>query len=699
LHNEKYAKALEENYTFGLNEIHRVPEIKLAYKLLNILEVTLGAVGSRLYYQLFKQVDKIPSYRVLLVASKPLKKFLKNSQGKRSVFTSIADLSITERRQLLHLLDQSSLAFHRRLSLSMKAFYSGMIYRGEVGNLIAKVDNLPQVKANNLPSVPEVHFSTHLKLNSKKHELQGEIDYLIIGSGVAGSILAHELYLAGKNVVVLEKGSFIQPSLYNARNINQHLRNSGVVTNSSGDTLVAMAQVAGGGSSVNYDLAFPVSHLSVLNHFKEWREAGLVSKSIFTEENLMRANSYVSNKIGVRTVSESEINNNNRKLQIGARALGRESTLMQLTTLSPEDMQKPENKDRATDKRSGLEVFLMPAMKDYKQIKKPVSLIVDVGAEKIIFDGNKAVGVEFKSYGNKSTSPLIKNDLYGFSFESEKKYRIYANNIILTAGAVGTTYLLKNSGIKNKNVGKGFVIHPVIPLVGRFDTIQDHYLGTQSSVYIGDQLKTKSNEEKDDYLIETSIYPVHKIAMAVPGSANEILEYIKDYRKMTGAGVILIDKPNPKNQIEFKRGKDDVVVKYQLSNSDKARFVKGIAGAAKILLASGAKEVILSTTEYYLSPDQRPIIRNNADIEMLEKNLKLNDTTMLILSGHIMSANKMGSHPDNSVIDHHFKVWGRESLYIADASIFPTSVGANPMMSIYTTSYLFAHHLLKLSTR
>ncbi len=39
-----------------------------------------------------------------------------------------------------------------------------------------------------------------------------------------------------------------------------------------------------------------------------------------------------------------------------------------------------------------------------------------------------------------------------------------------------------------------------------------------------------------------------------------------------------------------------------------------------------------------------------------------------------------------------FHVWGTEGLYVVDGSILPTSVGANPMQSIYTIAKIFADH-------
>jgi hypothetical protein len=53
----------------------------------------------------------------------------------------------------------------------------------------------------------------------------------------------------------------------------------------------------------------------------------------------------------------------------------------------------------------------------------------------------------------------------------------------------------------------------------------------------------------------------------------------------------------------------------------------------------------------------------------------------------------MGSSDVNSVVRRDFHVWGTKNLYVVDGSVFPTSIGANPMQSIYTFAKIFADHV------
>ena len=79
-------------------------------------------------------------------------------------------------------------------------------------NVIAPQDWIKQ----HYPVLPP----TQLRLERERHEIvstSGPIDYLIVGSGPAGSVLAHELRRDGKKVLLVERGSFIVPGSMETR--------------------------------------------------------------------------------------------------------------------------------------------------------------------------------------------------------------------------------------------------------------------------------------------------------------------------------------------------------------------------------------------------------------------------------------------------------------------------------------------------
>ena len=56
-------------------------------------------------------------------------------------------------------------------------------------------------------------------------------------------------------------------------------------------------------------------------------------------------------------------------------------------------------------------------------------------------------------------------------------------------------------------------------------------------------------------------------------------------------------------------------------------------------------------------------------------------------SAHVMGGCPMGNDPKKSVTNVDGKFHHLDNLYIMDGSLFPTSIGANPQLSIYGLAY------------
>lgn len=60
---------------------------------------------------------------------------------------------------------------------------------------------------------------------------------------------------------------------------------------------------------------------------------------------------------------------------------------------------------------------------------------------------------------------------------------------------------------------------------------------------------------------------------------------------------------------------------------------------------------------------------------------------------HVCGTARLGENPASSVCDQHQKVHGLDNLYIADSSVFPSSGGINPSLTIAALSLRLAQHL------
>jgi choline dehydrogenase-like flavoprotein len=267
--------------------------------------------------------------------------------------------------------------------------------------------------------------------------------------------------------------------------------------------------------------------------------------------------------------------------------------------------------------------------------------------------------------------------------------------VILAAGALGSPTVLLRSGLKNDQIGRGAVLHPSMPVMGRFDHPIDAMTGTEASVYVDDYLTDRG------YALESMADQPLYAALMSPGPALHSFEMIKAFRDLAGFGVMLIDTPQPGNRVLLDES-GAPQIDYTLSAADKQRFAEGIAQAIRVMFKAGAKEVYLPTTEDLLHGEgqqsegnsemgmQPQVLTSVEQAGLVQKNLEFIANRSVVTSAHMQATDKMGASPQNSVVGQDFHVWGTEDLYVVDGSVFPTSVGANPMQSIYTIAKIFA---------
>jgi len=227
-----------------------------------------------------------------------------------------------------------------------------------------------------------------------------------------------------------------------------------------------------------------------------------------------------------------------------------------------------------------------------------------------------------------------------------------------------------------------------MPVLGRFEHTIDALKGTQASVYVDDHLVDRG------YALESMSAPPAYAAVMSPGTATHTFQVVRSFRQLGGFGVMLIDTPSPDNRLVLDE-QGEPRIDYALSDPDKARFRQGVADAIRVMFLAGAKEVDLPTTENLLNVPRTEnidgaVLTDIRQADQAAKNLEFLPNRTILTSAHMQATDKMGADPASSVVGPDFHVWGTQNLYVVDGSVFPTSIGANPMQSIYTFAKIFA---------
>jgi len=597
-------------------------------------------------------------------------------------------LAASDRTAVIRILSECDNNSLRLLAARLRMLYLVGAYASPFGTAVAGVSPRPLlhpqiedfVKANT-PRFP-ASWLRYDRAAGRLEPASGEIDELIIGSGPAGSVLAHELARAGHRVLLVDQGPFVLPGSMDTRKPPQLEESGGVRFSTSGSVAFRSAEAVGGGTTVNIDLAFPPTHASVQHQIESWRREGRIPPEQFTYEALDRAYAWVQASVGTRTPTEAEINRNNHALWDGARRRGLHPKLYDLNSYAPGASPSP-----VTDKRSAVSQLLFDAMRD---ARNPLAVLPEVRAVRVLF-GHRgrtlvATGVALVARPTWEAQGVL-HDPLGFGLRPGDSVVVRARRVVLCAGTIGSATLLLASGISNPNIGRGVVAHIAMPVIGEFEQRIDALEGTLASVYVDDHAIA------DRYFFEAMAAGPEYLAIMTPGDGRQIYQVVRAYRNLAGFGVMLLDTPAPTNRIVLDP-KGRPVIRYDLGSKDRARMRLAVAEGIRVMFAAGAKRVLIPSSENLLgSGTEAPsglFMSDSSQADEVAKRLAFIPNRTALTSAHLQGSNKMGTSPTNSVVgpDHH--VWGTEALYVMDSSIFPSSIGANPMQSIYTFAKLLA---------
>ena len=246
-----------------------------------------------------------------------------------------------------------------------------------------------------------------------------------------------------------------------------------------------------------------------------------------------------------------------------------------------------------------------------------------------------------------------------------RDWEVRAKTVISAGGAFGTPELLLRSGLRHPALGRHLHIHPACWVGARYEEEVRGWDGVMQSYYVDEW-------EPEGILLEATFTPLSfGGAVAAGRRAPPSRTGSPDFGHIGSIGVHLHDHSAGRVGLTSN---GSLRLTYRLLEDEARRIQFGIARAAEIHFAAGATEVYPNVGPVSVIPRGR--------LEEFES-MGLKPADLRLEAFHPMSTRADGRRRRRRAsATSDGAVHGVAGLYVADASLLPTSVGVNPMMTI-----------------
>ncbi len=501
--------------------------------------------------------------------------------------------------------------------------------------------------------------------------LQLEADVVVVGSGAGGGVVAAELAKAGRKVLVVEAGPFVDESTMPRDELDAYGRlylNYGLLSTWDGAITMLAGSGVGGGTLVNWmtclDIPTDVRH--------EWaREHGLdgLDGTEWSDDLAV-----IERELGVRPATV--IPPKDDLIRRGAEALGWESGVINRNATACGDCGSCPFGCRRGSKQSGIRAHLGEAVAHGAQVldKARVRQVLLGGHE-----GGPVTGVLGTLAPADDPAPVA---------HQPRSFMVKAPQVVVAAGALRSPSILQASAIRHPSIGRYLRLHPV-PVIGAIhDEPVDMWRGTMQAVR-SMQFSHDAVEHRR-YVIESAPGHLGLMALILPWeSAANHADWMAQARHFSP--LIAVTRDGGEGRTTLTRA-GRVRIDYRLDSAGIKTARHALVSMARLARAGGARELL---SIGHPMPRHRvdgagDEDRRFAAFEETLRNTDFRPHRGTIASAHQMGTIRMGSDPKAHPADPRGRI--RRStdgtivpgLYVADTSTFPTGIGVNPMVGVMT---------------
>ena len=485
-----------------------------------------------------------------------------------------------------------------------------------------------------------------------------EADVAIVGTGAGGGIAAEILATSGLAVILVEEGPLSTARDFRMREAEAYstlYQESAARKTKDKSIGILQGRCVGGGTTVNWTSSFRTPETTLAYWHRTFGING------FSAADLAPWFARTEARLGIAHWDVPP-NANNEALARGAGKLGIKAVTIRRNV-----------KDCWNLGYCGLGC---PVNAKQSMLVTTVPAALDRGAILV----TRARALEFVHHDNRVTAlSCTAMDTRGVH-TTARRLSIRARAFVAAGGAIGTPALLLRSHVPDPHgiVGKRTFLHPTIVSAAIMPEQIDPFAGAPQTIYSDHFLDVAPVDGPIGYKLEAA--PAHPLLMAItlPGLGRGHASAMRELPHLHVALALLRDgfHPDSPGGTVTLDASGAPVLDYPLNPFLWDGVRRAFRTMAEIQFAAGAKSVMPVHGD-------GAAFANFAAARSAIDGFALAPLATPVMSAHVMGGCPLGPDPARAAVDTSGRYHHLANLHVLDGSLFPTSIGANPQLSIY----------------
>lgn len=479
-------------------------------------------------------------------------------------------------------------------------------------------------------------------------------DVCVIGAGAGGSAVAAALAERGLDVVVLEEGRHWKPEQFRAETpfALKHLYQGRGLRSLRGNAVMPLAggRGVGGSTLINSAICFRCPP-EVLAQWRDERGCDRLDPHVF-DGYFDR----IWSTLGVTVNPMAVQRNNNLIFREGAEKLGLNGSFLARSAPGCVGCGICQYGCPTGGKYSADRTFLAEALATGR-----VGVYAGCRIRAVESDGDRVVAI---------TGDLIDDETQAV----DGTVRVRADQFVLSGGPIGSPLFLLSNGLADAtHCGRHLVVHPTVGSLARFPQEIRPWSGVTQGYYV--------DCWEQGFLLQTyTMTPDQYFILLQSPMGEATMEIMADLAHLASAGTLVHDEDSEGRVQHTPAGPD---LSYTLGDGDRKRLLAGMRLCARVFFAAGAERVHPGRVGL-----DRILRESDIDAALPDD---LPASHLFLYASHPMGTCRMGGDPAESVVGPDGRVWGWANLSVADASMFPTSLGVNPQVTTMALGLMVGH--------